>query len=89
MEKELTRASKKIFQKKMLGKIVRLMPHLLEFPHRKMWIDYDEEADVLYLNFKRPQKATDSEMLRNGILLRYRGKELVGVTVLEASKRKR
>ncbi|MFC1715492.1 DUF2283 domain-containing protein [Candidatus Poribacteria bacterium] len=52
-----------------------------------MWIDYDKEADVLYIGFKRPQKATDSEMLDNGVLLRYREKELVGVTVLEASKR--
>ena len=30
--------------------------------------DYDKEADVLYINFKRPQKATDSEMLENGVL---------------------
>jgi uncharacterized protein YuzE len=52
-----------------------------------MWVDYDKEADVLYISFKRPQKATDSEMLENGILLRYRGNEIVGNTVLEASKR--
>jgi uncharacterized protein YuzE len=52
-----------------------------------MRIDYDKEADVLYISFKRPQKATDSEMRENGILLRYKGDELVGLTVLEASKR--
>ena len=51
-----------------------------------MWIDYDREADVLYISFKRPQKATDSEMLDNGVLLRYREDELIGITVLEASK---
>jgi uncharacterized protein YuzE len=45
------------------------------------------EADVLYISFKRPQKATDSEMMENGILIRYRGEKIVGVTVLEASKR--
>jgi uncharacterized protein YuzE len=39
------------------------------------------------LNFKRPQKATDSEMLDNGVLLRYKNDELVGITILEASKR--
>jgi len=53
-----------------------------------MWIDYDKEADVLYISFRRPQKATDSEMLKNGILLRYKGDKLVGITVLEASKRR-
>jgi uncharacterized protein YuzE len=52
-----------------------------------MWIDYDQEADVLYINFNRPQKATDSEMTKQGILLRYRDDELVGMTILDASKR--
>jgi len=59
----------------------------LKFPTHKIWIDYDQGADVLYISFKRPQKATDSEMLENGILLRYRDEELVGVTIPEASKR--
>ena len=38
---------------------------------------YDQEADVLYISFNRPQKATDSEMTKDGILHRYRGNELV------------
>lgn len=52
-----------------------------------MWIDYDKEADVLYLSLEKPQEAADSEMLDNGILLRYRGEKLVGITILEAYKR--
>ena len=35
----------------------------------KLWIDYDEEADVLYLSFQRPQKAAECEMLDDGVLL--------------------
>jgi uncharacterized protein YuzE len=50
-------------------------------------VDYDAEADVLYISFERPQKATDSVMTEDGILLRYRGNRLVGITVLEASTR--
>ncbi|MBI3754850.1 MAG: DUF2283 domain-containing protein [Deltaproteobacteria bacterium] len=57
-------------------------------PETKMWIDYDKEADVLYISFKRPQRATDSEMLKDGILLRYKNDELVGITVLDASSRR-
>jgi hypothetical protein len=38
-------------------------------------------------SFKRPQDSTDSEMLDNGILVRYKGEQIVGVTVLDASKR--
>ena len=72
---------------KTLKEISGALPHLVRLPTRKAWIDYDEEADVLYVNLKRPQKATDTESLDDkGILLRYRGKELVGVTVLDASK---
>ena len=52
-----------------------------------MWIDYDQEVDVLYISFKRPQRATDSEMLENGILFRHRDDALVGITILDASKR--
>jgi uncharacterized protein YuzE len=61
--------------------------HLLKFPKNKLWIDYDEEADVLYFSFERPQKATDSEMRDDGVLLRYKRDKLVGITILEASKR--
>lgn len=67
-------------------KIVDAVPMLLEFPARKFHVDYDGEADVLYISFVRPQKATDTEVLDEGILLRYRDKKLVGITVLNASK---
>jgi len=72
---------------KTLKEIYELVSHFIKLPETKMWIDYDKEADVLYINFKRPQKATDSEMLDNGVLLRYKNDELVGITILEASKR--
>jgi uncharacterized protein YuzE len=72
---------------KTLKEVNELVSHFIKMPETKMWIDYDKEADVLYISFKRPQHATDSEMLENGILLRYKGEELVGITVLNASKR--
>jgi uncharacterized protein YuzE len=71
---------------KTLVEVYGLVPHIIKLPENKMWIDYDKEADVLYISFKRPQRATDSEMLDNGVLLRYRGDDLVGITILEASK---
>lgn len=79
--------AKRRIKDKFLKEVFSATPHLLKFPERKMWIDYDRDADVLYIGFKRPQKATNSEMLDNGILLRYKENELVGITVLEASKR--
>ena len=78
---------REILEREILAEICRATPHILKFPTTRMWIDYDKGADVLYVSFKRPQRATDSEMLENGIILRYRGDELVGITILEASKR--
>ena len=65
----------------------RALPFLLGFPASRFWVDYDKEADLLYISFARPQKATDTVMADEGLLLRYRNKQLVGVTVLEASTR--
>ncbi len=65
--------------------IFRAAPYLTHFPSKRFWVDYDEESDVLYISFERPQKATDSEMTDEGVLLRYRDKHLVGVTILNAS----
>ena len=78
---------KETMKREMLSEVFRATLHLLRLPVTKMLIDYDKEADVLYISFNRPQKATDSEMTKDGILHRYRGDELVGITVLDASKR--
>jgi len=67
--------------------VTQAIPWLLKIPERWFWVDYDAEADVLYISFQRPQQATDSEMTEEGILLRYKGKQLVGMTILDASKR--
>ena len=75
---------------KTVKQITGAIPHLIRLPGGKVWIDYDQEADVLYVSLKRPQRATDTrELAGKGVLLRYRGKELVGVTILNASERGR
>jgi len=79
--------AKDVMKEKVIREVFKATPHLLKFPVGRMWIDYDKEADVLYISFKRPQKATESEMLKSGILVRYRGNEIVGLTIFEASKR--
>jgi uncharacterized protein YuzE len=79
--------AKDVMKEKVIREVFKATPHLLKFPVGRMWIDYDKKADVLYISFKRPQKATESEMLKSGILVRYRGNEIVGLTIFEASKR--
>jgi len=71
-----------------LESALTLVPHLLEIPHKRIWTMYDEEADVLYINFKKPSHADDSELTDDDIIVRYEKGQIVGVTILNASKRK-
>jgi uncharacterized protein YuzE len=65
-----------------------LVPKLVRTPHRALWSTYDDDADVLYINFKKPSIATDSELTDDDIIVRYEGDEVIGLTILHASKRK-
>jgi uncharacterized protein YuzE len=52
-----------------------------------VWSNYDEKADVLYLHFKKPSHADHSEMNDDDMIIRYENDEIIGVTVLNASKK--
>ena len=70
-----------------INELLKLVPAVKNSPHKYLWSSYDAEADVLYINFKKPSHATDSEMTDDDILVRYEGEEVVGLTVLHASRR--
>ena len=48
---------------------------------------YDAEADVLCTSFKEPSPATDSELTDDDVIIRYDGEEVIGLTILHASRR--
>ncbi len=58
---------------------------LLTLPDRQFWIDYDEQADVPYISFRKPQQANDSVMEEEDTIYHYRDDDVVGITVLNAS----
>lgn len=60
---------------------------VLKAPNKYIWSSYDEQADVLYINFKKQAVATDSELTDDDIIVRYEGDEIIGLTVLRASTR--
>jgi len=68
--------------------ILNLTPQLLNIPFKRIWYSYDEEADVLYLNFKKPSHADDSVLTDDDVIIRYENGEIIGITILHASKRK-
>ena len=75
------------FKKKDISRLVKAVPTLVDLPASRMWIDYDGDADVLYVSLQRPQHADDSEMRDDGVILHRRRDRIVGVTILEASTR--
>ena len=75
-------------QRRAMTGALALAQQVSQFPASRLWLDYDAEADVLYISLRRPQKATETiEKDEEGLLLHYRGNDLVGITVLEASRR--
>ncbi len=70
-----------------INKVLSIVPNLISMPYKNIWYSYDEEADVLYLNFKKPSHADDSEMTDDDVIIRYEKGEIIGITILNASKR--
>ncbi|MBM4137296.1 MAG: DUF2283 domain-containing protein [Nitrospira sp.] len=70
-----------------IKEIFEALPHIKKVGAKHLWFDFDDEADVLYVSLERPQMATDTDILENGIFLRLRDKKIVGVTITNISKR--
>ena len=60
--------------------------NLAKYSRDKLFVDYDEEADVLYISFGKPQKADDSVHGEDDIIKRKKGNKIVGLTILNASR---
>jgi uncharacterized protein YuzE len=69
-----------------MNEVLDILPHILKMPFNRIWIDYDKEADVLYISFRKPQQANDS-IMEDDIIYHYRDKELVGMTILHAKNK--
>ncbi|MGA2627778.1 MAG: DUF2283 domain-containing protein [Candidatus Bathyarchaeia archaeon] len=59
---------------------VKLTPERIE-------IEYDKRADTLYIAFDRENAADDSELTDNDVLVRYKDRNIIGLTILHFSER--
>jgi uncharacterized protein YuzE len=66
---------------------LNLASDLLRIPFENVWSNYDKEADVLYMSFKKPAIADDSELTDDNIIIRYKNGKIIGMTILNASKK--
>jgi uncharacterized protein YuzE len=70
-----------------ISQIFKALPFIKNTGAKHLWFDFDDEADVLYISFERPQNATDTDFFKDDILLRLREDKIVGITITNASKR--
>ena len=73
-------------QEMILKNSINILPYMMKMPSKHVWFDYDKEADVAYISFEKPQQATDTETLDNGVLVRKRRNKIVGLTIMNASQ---
>ncbi|TMI45392.1 DUF2283 domain-containing protein [Candidatus Bathyarchaeota archaeon] len=48
----------------------------------KLDVEYDKESDVLYISTGKPREADDSIEPQEGVVIRTRKGELVGITII-------
>jgi uncharacterized protein YuzE len=67
---------------------LRLLPEIQRTPEASVWLTYDQETDVMYVNFRKPSVATDSELTDDDVIIRYDDdNEIIGFTILHAAQR--
>lgn len=76
----------KLSEDKIIKTCLELSSDIIKLPVEHIWVDYDKEADVLYLSFRKPQRATKT-IETDDILIRKDGNKIVGITILNASSR--
>jgi len=54
-----------------------------------MDVEYDEEANVLYISFDSSVPADDSELTDNDVVIRYKSGKIIGLTILHFSERRK
>jgi uncharacterized protein YuzE len=69
------------------AEIMNLIPHIVRSSRKKVWIDYDRGADMLYISFVYPPNAVEHEEDENGVIRNYNADgELTGITIISAKR---
>jgi uncharacterized protein YuzE len=68
---------------------LKILPILRNLPKHSFQLVYDDEADVVCIDFYNPPKSSDdTELTDDDVIIRYgESEEIVGLTILNASNR--
>jgi len=71
-----------------LAQVIDLCPIVVHLPMKELYLRYDKEADVLYVQFQRPANIYTSDISDDGVIIEHdRSGNVVGITILSASTR--
>ena len=60
--------------------------HILGMRKPPLWISYDREGDALNVIFEEAKKSDKSALDKNDVIVTKRGKQIVNMTILNASR---
>ena len=61
--------------------IIPFAHDLVNSSRESLWIQYDREADVLYISLYHPDEADETEYRDDGIVVRYKNGRAIGYTI--------
>jgi len=63
---------------------MRLAKERIDLPKVRLWLNYQSDADVLWIGLKEHPRLTRSEDdMEKGLIFNYEGQELVSIEVLD------
>lgn len=60
--------------------------HLFGMKKPPLWLSYDREADALHVIFEEAKKQDKSSLDKDDIIVTKRGKKVINMTILNASR---
>ena len=60
--------------------------NLIRMPKPPLWLSYDREGDVVHVIFEEAKKSDKSALDKNDIIVTKRGKKIINMTILNASR---
>lgn len=60
--------------------------NLIKMQQPPLWLSYDRKGDALHVIFEEAKKSDRSMLDKNDIILTKRGKKIINMTILNASR---
>lgn len=60
--------------------------NLIKMQKPPLWLSYDREGDALHVIFEEAKKSDKSMLDKNDIIVTKRGKKIINMTILNASR---